>query len=220
MRIALLVATILCSLALIALSTDQFLAAYFGARSLKSAQAGNTRKAVSNIDRAIALNPLVATYRTVRASYYVSLAKPEVTYAEVKAMVAVNPYYFRHQVRAGQMLNNDDAEAHYLRAVELVPNSAKLREQVAGFYLDIGEPWAALQQLDIAIELVGDSTWAFHSHYLAGLAYLQLGEPWRAEQELRTSIEQSDNRSTCQKALLILIEMVPNYAGETCRETG
>ncbi len=217
MRIALLVVGILFSLLMLWSSTDQLIASYFAARSLEGARAGNAREAVSNIDRAIALNPLVATYRTVRASYYSSLAEPEVTYAEVKAMVAIHPYYFRNQVRAGQMLNGTEAERHYLRAVELVPNSAKLREQVAAFYLDIKNPAAALHQLDIAIALVDDSTWAFYSHYLAGLAYLQLRDGRQAERELRTSIEQSNNRPTCRKALQILLERVPHYAGRTCR---
>jgi len=217
MRTALLVVAILFSLLILWHSTDQFLAAYFAARSLESANAGNAREAVTNIDRAIALNPLVSTYRSVRASYYVSLAPPETTYAEVKAMVALHPYYFRHQVRAGQMLNSADAESHYQRAIELVPNSAKLREQVAGFYLDTEQPVLALNQLDIAIALVNDSTWAFYSHYLSGLAYLQLGDARRAEQELRTSIEQSDNRPVCYKAVLLLTDIVPDYAEEPCR---
>ncbi len=78
-------------------------------------------------------------------------------------------------------------------------------------------PSQMLHQLDIAIALVDDSTWAYYSHYLAGLAYLQLGDSQQAEQELRTTIEQSDNRPACHKALRILIERVPHYEGRKCR---
>ncbi len=216
MRTSLLV-TSLFSLLMLWHSTDQLLASYFAARSLENAQAGTARDAIKNIDRAIRFNSLVSTYRLVRASYYFTLDKPEATYAEVKSMVALHPQYFRHQVRAGQMLNPTDAEAHYLSAIDLVPNSAKLREQVAAFYLDIGEPGPALKQLDIAIGLLDDSAWALNAHYLAGLAYLQLDDPEQAQREFRETIERSTTSPVCYKALVLLTEMLPDYEGRTCR---
>ncbi len=108
------------------------------------------------------------------------------------------------------------AEQYYLRAADLVPNSARLHEQIAGFYLDVGQPQAAFTHIDKAVELVEDSDWAYYSYYLAGIAHTMMGNTEGARLAFITTIAKSNSSSVCYPALIRLVEIMPEYEGETC----
>lgn len=124
---------------------------------------------------------------------------------ELEKAVKLNPYYFRHYLRAANILSDlgykDHAITTHEQAIKLVPNSSRLRNTLAIRYIHAKRYKDAEKQLQIAIHLTQQGPWSYESYYVAASLYEVQGNRENAVGALLKSIEIAPNSPLCGKII-------------------
>lgn len=124
---------------------------------------------------------------------------------ELEKTIKLNPYYFRHYLRAANILSDlgykDHAITTHEQAIRLVPNSSRLRNTLAIRYIHAKRYEDAEKQLQVAIHLTQHGPWSYESYYVAASLYEAQGERENALGALLKSIEVGPNSPLCGKII-------------------
>ena len=169
--------------------------------AIEQFQEGEFQSSLGSLDRAIQLAPDIPTYYNYRASLYRGyLLDSSVTPEEgctqqerlpyrvclaVRSLesnlsgVNASPFYFRSRLALADsaynlQLTDQTAEFHE-NTLAMLPNSWKIRDDLANAYVEAGQPNAALEIARESIVITGDTHLSARAHTLLGIARLGLG---------------------------------------------
>lgn len=159
-------------------------AAIAASQGIEQFNQGNYQASLASLDRASEIAPDVPIYLSSKASIYTAyLRNPQVP-REQKCSLELNgipyqdclvrnihlnnilaseqrPFDWRSRIsRANSALAlglNDEAIRHYQEAVYLAPSAWPLQNRLAEAYIDIGQPEAALEALEVSLAITKDS---------------------------------------------------------------
>ena len=170
--------------------------------AVESFQEGDYQTALADLDKAIELAPDASVYYNHRAGVYVAYhinprvppeegcsARNDLRYDVCLAVKAHEsnlegagrrPFYYRSRVAVARSAYNlkldDEVVRHYEDVLALVPNSWKIRDELADAYLEVGKAQAALKITLESIAITGDSELSAQAYFLLGKAQGELGK--------------------------------------------
>ncbi|PKB84264.1 MAG: hypothetical protein BZY88_00630 [SAR202 cluster bacterium Io17-Chloro-G9] len=180
-------------------SVDNVRAAVEAGDALAEFQRGDWQESLSSIDRAIQLAPDISHYYNNRADIYLAYQLNQGAVTEIgcnsqdrlpyQFCLAANsfqsnldgasrrPFYYRAQLALANSAYNlpelaDETVLFYQRALELVPGSWRIKNEVADAYLDAGQPVEALQTLEGSLAITEGDNKSGAALAIQGSAYL------------------------------------------------
>ena len=124
----------------------------------------------------------------------------EETYQRNLQWVQQRPYQFRSRLASADSalrlwsLNKDpsladQSERLYREAAQMVPHSWRLWNRLAEVFIQLGNPQAALEQLETSLAIVGDDVVSAAALLLQAQAYRDMGELTKALESLKQAIQ-------------------------------
>ena len=175
---------------------------------------GDYQAALSELDSAIELAPDISVYYNHKASVYVAYhvntrirpeeecsARADVPYTfclanqaheSNKNGVERRPFYYRSRLalaHSAYNLRSKDVIRHYEEVLATVPDSWKLRDDLAEVYLDAGQAEAALKATEESIAITADSDLSAEAYFFQGKAHGALGDLEKSAASLERSLE-------------------------------
>ena len=201
-----------------------FQGAILASSSIKESRQQKGNEALQNIGKAIRLSPLVSTYPEIRARYYLSVVRQDpdtkdslepLISKDLNKAIRINPWYHRHYIRAAITADSlgriDESVTLYSTALLLVPNSSRLRDQLASELIKANRPKEALPILDASIRITNDNGWSYRAYFLAGVAYDSMEQSTNAAASILRSLERAPNSELCKDAIEYLTARLNNF---------
>jgi tetratricopeptide (TPR) repeat protein len=139
---------------------SQFCGDYYSSQQFETA--------VTNCDRAIAINPRAVNSRFIRAMSLRSLDRLEEALEEFLRVLELDPLHEDAMQNAGYisaLLNRpDDARAYYRQYLELNPANAQVRMRVAYELAQAGDALGAMQLVEAGMEIDSDNAELLKQH--------------------------------------------------------
>ena len=195
---------------------------------------GNLQDSLTLLDQALLLVGDVPIYHNIKASVYSDFLtridgpkeiscsdKPDIHYQSCIAKASLNnnlnaltqrPLNFRSRLVLAEFFNDygdhENSVLHYSQALELVPHSWIIREELARQYLKLGEASRSIELINESLDL-REGSFGSKSLFLKGKGYVQLAELELAAQSFEASLVQGLGLTLSNEAYEILQMIYP-----------